>query len=325
MKTKTLSIAIPAHNEGRNLESCIYSLNKEVKNLDYEVITYICLNGCSDNTSKIAELCSRKYPLLNIQLLGSAQGKLFAQEKIINSINSTKLPILFIDADITLGKNSIKILIEELMKHKRLIAVGAFPKAKRYRGINIWKRLLDNILNIRSRHPLCEISKLNVEEYHPYVTIDFQYVNTSPQHEIKSKIFFHGRMFILRSKIFWARPDISKPIAGDDSFLPDYIISNYGKDRIRIRYNAIVYYLPFISLYKHFKVYRRIYFDLKNLERYYPKFRNIRNHSKLIIDNSYIKTCDFPTRIYFRLFKFIRIIERLVFKLSKETNPKKLW
>jgi glycosyltransferase involved in cell wall biosynthesis len=324
MRNNNVSFIIPTYNEERNLEKCIKSLEKEIRGLKNPVRTFICLNGCIDKTPEIAEKCVEKYRNLNIKILKSKRGKINAQEIAIKNIKSLGY-IIFLDGDIKVRKNCIKKLIKELDKHKKLIAVGAFSVAENYNGKNPWKKFLDQILNIRSRHPLCEISKFDVKEYHPYALSDPQYKNTSSSHELKSKIYFHGRMFALRSKKFWSKPDPKKDIVGDDSFMPDNIIYKYGVGRIRMRYDAIVYYKPFISLRKHFKVYKRIFYDLKNLEDNYLKFKKIRKLSKLRLDKEYIKKQNLRTKINFKLHELTRKIEKFLFKISINKDPKKIW
>lgn len=322
---KEIYLCLPVHNEEKNLERCIISIKNAIKlNFNYYVKTFICLNGCDDNSEEISFYCKQKYPTLNIKILKSKKGKLNAQEKVLSYIPLNKI-VFFIDADTEIEKNSIKILLKEFEKHRKLLAVGAFPIAKKYPGFNLWKRLLDNILNVRSRNPMSEISKLNVEEYHILAKIETQKVNSSKEHELKSKIFFHGRMFALRSKKYWNKPSKNKRVVGDDSYLPDYIIYNYGKNRIRIRYDAIVYFNPFVSLKKHYKAYKRIYFDLKNIKENFPKFKDIREHSELTLDKKYIKNQNFLTRFYFSCFGLIRKFEKLLFKLSLERDPHKIW
>jgi len=64
--------------------------------------------------------------------------------------------LLYLEID----NKSLNIILKELEKHKKLFAVGAFPIAKKYQGFSLWKKLLDNVLNILSRHhPMSEISK----------------------------------------------------------------------------------------------------------------------------------------------------------------------
>ncbi|OGJ13278.1 hypothetical protein A3K82_01830 [Candidatus Pacearchaeota archaeon RBG_19FT_COMBO_34_9] len=322
-KMNNLFVIIPVHNKEKTLDECVRSLNKSILGLGYKFKTFLVINDCSDKSSEIATKCKYKYPSLNIKILNSQKGKLHAQESAIREINSNN-PILFIDADIILKKDTIKILIKELKKHPHLIAIGSFPIARYYKGNNIWKSFLDKVLNIRSRYPMSEISRLNVEEYHPYVIYDPQHKNTSVNHELKSKIFFHGRTFLLRSKKYWFKPKTEK-IVGDDSYIPDYITFNYGKGRIRNRYDSIVYYNPFISLKEHFNVYKRIYFDLRNLARTYPSFEDIRNHSQLVLDWTYIRRQKFTIRLLFSLYSLVRKIERFFYKFSINQNPSKIW
>ncbi len=322
MKNK-ISVIIPAYNEEKNLGRCIKYLNNSMKNIQKRTDIYIILNGCTDKTPEIAKKCKEKYKKLNIKILKSKLGKLNAQEKALKKID-LKDYVFFIDADVEVTKKSIKKIIKELDKHKKLIAVGGFPVAKKYKGYNLWKKFLDQILNIRSRHPKSEISKFDVKDYHPYAFTDPKKTNTSPKHESQSKIFFHGRIFALRSKRYWVKPKY-REIAGDDSFIPDYITYNYGKGRIRIRYDALCYYNPFTSLINHYKAYKRIYYDLKNLKELYPKFKDIRKHSILILNKEYIKNQKFTTKIKFKLYSLIRMFERFLFKFSLNKDPKKLW
>lgn len=318
-----LFFIIPVHNEEKNLYKCIKSLDNSLHNIKYKFYTFLCLNDCSDNSHKIAKNCKKKYNSLNIQILNSKKGKFNAQEVAIKNIPNN-FPVFFIDADIILNKNSIEILLDEFNNHPNLIAVSSFPVAKSYKGKNIWKFFLDKVLNIRSRYPPSEISLLDVKDHHPYAISNPQYKNTSPEHELKSKIFFHGRTFGLKSKKYWARPK-NNQIVGDDSFIPDHIIFNYGKGRIRNRYDSIVYYNPLLSLREHFRVYKRIYFDLKNLRKKYPEFKSIRDHSQLILDKEYIQRQNIHTRILFRLYSLIRKIEIYVYKHSKCINPEEIW
>lgn len=317
-------ICLPVYNEGKNLDTCIKSISDSTDLIRNQVKVIICLNACRDNSEEVAKICQKKYPCLNITIMKSRRGKINAQEKMLSIIPFNKI-IFFIDSDTRIEQNSIKIIIEEFNKHKNLIAVGAFPMASDYNGFNIWKRLLNNTLNIRSKHPMCEISKKDVKKYHYLATIDSQKINTTQEHELNSKIFFHGRMFALSSKKYWHKPPKNKGVIGDDSYLPDYIIKNYGKNKIRIRYDAIVYFEPFTSIKKHCRAYKRIYFDLKNLKNNFPEFEEIRNDSELILDHKYIKKQKNIQKIYFWLFKIIRKMEKLIFELSNEKNPSLIW
>lgn len=324
MKNINLYIAIPVYNEEKYLEKCLFSLNKEIIYLRLRVQTYLCLNGCVDNSFIIANSCKKKYPKLNIIILNSAKGKLKAQEKIVHNIPTNKVPIAFMDSDVELKKFSLKNILLELKSHNKLICVGAFPMAKKYEGINIWKIMMDEILNVRSRYPMAEISKFEVKEYHKLAFLDPQFENTSIEHESRSKIFFHGRLFVLRSKDYWAKPD-KECVVGDDSYLPDYIIHNFGKNKIRIRYNSIVYFHPFVSIFDHYKAYKRIYYDLKSLKDNYPKFKDIRKKSQMVLDWEYINKKGFIIKVKFLIFSLIRYFEKLFFIFSLNKDPNIIW
>ncbi|MDP2946597.1 MAG: glycosyltransferase family A protein [Nanoarchaeota archaeon] len=319
-----ICICLAVHNNEKHLENCLNSVNNSVKHLQLPVKTFLCLNGCKDNSRKRAIGCKNSYPSLNIEIIKSCKGKLNAQKKMISLIPKNAR-ILFIDSDTIISENSIKILLDELNKHKELIAVGGFPVAKKYTGLNPWKIFLDNVLNIRSRHPMSEVSKLDVMDYHRLAITDPQNINTEKEHELRSKIFFHGRLFLLRSEEYWNMPKKNKNVVGDDSYLPDYIINKYGKNRIRIRYDAVVYFEPFVSIKKHYQTYKRIYFDLKNLKQNFPQFSEIRERSVLVLDKEYIKNQHVMERIKFFLFDFIRRVERISYNISLEKNSSKIW
>lgn len=324
MKNK-LFFAIPVYNEENNLMSCIKSLSKDTSSLNYSLKTFICLNGCTDNSEKIAEGLQKEYPLLKITILKSKKGKLNAQEKIVKTISSKEDYVIFLDSDIEIKKGCIEKLISELNKHKQIMIVGAFPIVKSYKGKNLWKKILSQILNIRSKHPAWEKSKYDVCKYHPYALSNPQYKNTFKNSEVQSKIFFHGRMFALRSKKIWEKPSKKSGVVGDDTYLSDNTLYKYGKFSIRNRYDAIAYYKPFTSLIFHYRVYKRVYYDLKNLERYYPKFKKFRRDSKLEINKDYLNKQDKKTKMIFYVYSLIRKIENFFFRYSLEKNPGKLW
>ena len=324
MKTK-LFFAIPVYNEENNLEDCIKSLAKDASSLNYFLETFICLNGCTDNSEEVAFNLQKKYIKLNIKILKSKKGKLNAQKKILKNINSEKDYVVFLDSDIEIKRGCIKKLISELDKHKKIMIVGAFPIAKTYIGKNFWRKIISKILNIRSKHPSWEKSKYNVKKYHPYALSDPQYKNTKQNPEIQSKIFFHGRMFVLRSKLIWDKPSKKSGVVGDDTFLSDNTLYKYGNFSIRNRYDAIVYYKPFTSLIYHYRVYKRVYYDLKNLKKYYPKFKKIRKLSQLEINKNYLNKQNKKTKLLFYTYALIRRIEKFLFKYSLEKDPAKIW
>ncbi len=322
---KKIYFCLPTHNEEKGLESCVSSINNAMKSVpNCSAKTFVCLNDCNDASKEVATLCKQKYPNLNIKILKSKKGKLNAQERILSRIPFGRT-VFFIDSDTEIDKKSVQVILKEFDKHHELLAVGAFPIAKKYKGFNPYKKILSNILNIRSRHPMSEISRLDVRDHHRLAETDPQNKNTSKEHELKSKIFFHGRMFALRSKKYWNKPSENNKVVGDDSYLPDHIIYHYGKNRIRIRYDAVVYFNPFVSIKKHYKTYKRIYFDLKNLKDNFPLFKEIRNHSELILDRDYIKKQNFSTRFYFSCFSLVKKLEKLFFRISLEKDPQKIW
>jgi glycosyltransferase involved in cell wall biosynthesis len=322
---KKLYFLIPVYNEEENLESCIHSLYKASFGTAKNLKCFLCLNGCIDGSKEIALRLQKKYSSLNIQILECEKGKLNAQQKMLEKIKSKKSYLFFLDADIGLEPSSVNKMIEELDKHKKIMIVGAHPIARKYSGGRIWKKFLSNILNVRSGYPMVQKSRFDVSKYHPYVVSGSFNGNISPEQELQSKIFFHGRMFAVRFKDLWSRPNKNSGVVGDDTFLSDLILYKYGPGSIRIRYDAIVYYKPFISLLYHYKVYKRVHYDLKNLERFYPKFSNIRRLSKLEIDKKFLKKQALKVQLFVYSFELIRKIENFIFEFSLVRDPSKIW
>ena len=104
MSTK-LYYGIPAYNEEKNLPDCLSSLAKQDMELDLETI--VCLNGCTDNTEKIATEAKEKYPRLNIRTIHSEKGISYAQNAIVRSVKDRNVPLVFVDADVTLDERCI--------------------------------------------------------------------------------------------------------------------------------------------------------------------------------------------------------------------------
>lgn len=249
-----LYYGIAACNEESHIGECLESLI--MQDLDgAEVETIVCLNGCDDRTGAVVVESQRRYPNLNIKLAQSKKGKVFAHNEIIRQINEKSKPIAFIDGDVHLDKQCIDILYRELDTIDELQAVGGWPTPYRPRNLSIWELFLYETLHARALFPEAEISINDVSKYKPFADV-YPQPRVSPEFEKKSKIYFHGRIFMLRNREVFEMPEDEN--LADDSFLPNMIHTKYGPGSSRTRFDAIAYYEPYISLREHFRVYRRI-------------------------------------------------------------------
>ncbi len=318
-------IAIPAYNEEKTIGNCLEYLNRARKLALSKFIlekTYICLNGCTDQTDKVVKGYCQKLPELKIEILNSARGMNRALNKIINSIPNDFYSVIKVDSDAFVEEKALLVLLTELEKHPELQIVGGHPIALEYRGKNLYKKFLANVLDIRSRWPQSQIAANDTSEFHKIVNFDPQ-TNIPPEFEKKSRIYFHGRFYVMRSKKIW---DVPEEQIGDDTYLTLSVYKRFGLNSIRIRYDAIVYYQPTISLVHHWKTYKRIHYDVKtifNLSEF-KDMKNFQSLEKVILDWSYINQLPVKIRFYFICYSLIKFIENLLFRIFPNYSEK-LW
>ncbi len=257
-----LYYGIAAYNEEENILECLGSLNEQ--EIDAVPQTIICLNGCTDNTQDSVQEGMRRYPGLNIRAIHSKKGKAFAQNAIMDEVDNREVPIAMVDADVTLEEDCVGKLYEDMEDLDRLIIVGSWPVPRRPERMSAWENVLYNVLHARALHPQAEISKHDVSAYKDFVDLKPQPA-VPAEFEKRSKIYFHGRTFMVRNTDCFYLPEDSD--TADDTYLPNYIHTFHGPGRIRTRFDAICYYKPYLSLRDHFRAYRRIFWDLDNIDK----------------------------------------------------------
>lgn len=314
-----LSVGIAVYNESKAIGTCLHFLLRAMN--DFEFRLYICFNGCTDDSeSKVAEWLS-KNPSVKYTVLQTAKGKTVAQKAIINRIledGRGKFPILFLDADVYPEADCVQSLYYELFRIKKLLAVGALtvPESRLGRTITF------NILNIRNLYPLSEISIYDVEDYKWYVK-KFPQKDILPEDELKNRIYFHGRCFMLKyADNFWM-PDDDR--ISDDTFLPNMLHFRYGPGVIRNVFSAKVHYKAYENFREHWLTYWRIYNDKKYLDATYPYFCQIREKEKTCLNKEYIRTLPFKTRVFFSLYRAIVGIEHISYQILPVRDARDLW
>lgn len=323
---KQFYVAIPAYNEEGSIGYCLKTLRWAVKvasTKKYSILkTYICVNGCTDDTEREIWKLSRTYPDLKIKILHSKKGMNKAMNRIVQCIPSKNAPIVKIDADAEMSRSSLTILLDELSRHPELKVAGGYPVAHRYTSNNLYKKLISRILDVRSAHPMSQISVHNVKDFHPLSYNDPQ-TTVTPEFEESSRIFFHGRYYALRSKELW---NVPWDRIGDDTYLTLSLYKKFGKGAIRIRYDAMCYYQPSTSLIFHWKVYKRIFCDTYTLFDL-PEFQGmdeIRKREDVKLNWNYICTLPFGVQSCFVVYLIIKHINSYLFRISPKYDDR-LW
>jgi len=320
-------IAIPAYNEEKHIEEGLISINEARKEAlpDFSLEnTFICLNGCTDNTEKIVKNVILKMPELKIKILSSEKGMNRALNKIIDNINK-EFPIIKVDADAICSKKSFYILLHELKKFPQLQIVGGYPRALPYIGKhwkNPYKTALSRILDIRSNWPESQIAVNDVRLFHKIADISSQ-PEVTPIFEKKSRIYFHGRFYIMRDKKVW---DVPPESIGDDTYLTISTYQRFGLNSIRIRYDAFCYYQPTTSFIAHWKTYKRIHHDLKTIFdiTVFKNMQYLKSFEKMKLNWPYINTLSTKIKVYFLCYSIIKLLENFLFQLFPKYSDK-LW
>lgn len=304
-----IHICLAAHNEekviGKTLKYLKNSL--DLLNLKEKPTILVCLNGCTDNTTQIVKKIKNNfgYP---IRIIESKKGKLKAHEEITKKIKGNYF-VLFMDADILVPPKTIKDLLNCIKKEKSLKIVSAYPYVIKPNNLRGFKKVLFSILNIKRIYPKIMISKNDVSEFHGKVEDKFLK---------KSRVYFHGRCFILKDKNIYKFPKKKSQIRGDDTYLSFYTLRKQPKNSIKVLYDSPVYSYPVFSVKEHLKVWYRIRKDLENIYLEYPDFIELGKKIKMIINWRYV-LFELPLNYKFYAFGFylLKKFESISYKLIK--------
>ncbi len=314
-----LSIGIAIYNEEKSIEKCLRSLKDAIVGFDYRL--YLCFNGCTDDSEQIVKHILQSENVMHYQLLYSKKGKVLAQNVIINEIDRAGHsgdPIVFIDADVELHPECIWNLYNELFRVNELLVVGALTKPIPRKRKNLWYY----VLNIRNLYPLSEVAKYDVQEYKWYCT---QYPQRciSPKNEMKNKIYFHGRCFMLKYARLYQVP-LTGEVA-DDTYLANNIHYNFGPGVIRNIFSAVVYYIAYDDPVTHWKTYWRVYNDKIHIDKVYQQFSEIRKKEKTVLNSEYIATLPIRIQLCFWAYRGFIKIEKLSYRLLPQKSIEKIW
>lgn len=293
----SISIIVPVHNEEKNIVLCFNSLISAVKNsnLKYWKI-YFILNGCTDQSEQQIKKIQNNHSK-NVIILKSKFGKTISQTTAINKVNSKNI-LIFVDADVTIDKNSIKRILKCFESNKKILVVGAIPVPIKPRN----KQIIYYILNLPAIFPKLIIPKTSI-------SIDKCMKN-----------YFIGRLFALRSKRYWL---LKNEIFPDDVLLIDKIYNKYGVNGVfRYASGAKCYYLPYLSLRSHYYAHFKNYLFLMTEYKIYPKLKRFSYLYSERINYDYIKTLPYWAILSLCGWLIITRIENILYLISSKMNKR---
>lgn len=314
-----LYYCIPAYNEENNVVDCLSSLNQQ--NHDLNIETIVCLNGCTDDTERAVLMSRENFPRLNTRIIHSKKGKAYAQNALVRNIPEKDVPLVFVDADATLDEKCTRILYEEMRTMEKLVVVGTWPVPKKPNALTMWESFLYRVLHMRAFYPEAEVSVNDVSAYKGYAHERPQ-PTMSPESEMQSKIYFHGRAFMMRNSNFFHLPEDAN--TADDTFLPNFIHTRYGPGTIRTRFDAIAYYKPYLSLRAHYNAYRRVFWDLDNIDKR-KEFRETRRMEETRINWAYIFSQGPIVTLEFSIYAAIAFGEETIYRLLPKKTLSEVW
>ena len=319
-KYEPLNIGIAVYNESKMLKKTLTNLRSSILqlNLKERPNLFVCFNGCNDDTiSYSINILEDLESNLAIHILSSKRGKLRAHQTIIENVNNNR-PIIFMDADVFVNSAALKKLLDILSSDENVMVASAYPYVIEPKNLRLYHRIIFPIINIKRIYPEIEICKNNVDIFHPNAKSDF---------ERKSRVYFHGRCFIIRDKYLYKFPENFSDIVGDDSFLSFVVLKDYPPGSIKVIYDAKVYSRPQLSIKSYLKSWLRIRKDIDNINKEYPEFLSLKKYVKMKTNWKFvIYNLSLSYKIYAILFYFLRLFEVILYKIKADKiDLNKIW
>jgi len=151
-----LSIILPAHNEEEVIEDTL----KSILNANYpnkrEII--VVNDGSTDDTGKVVKKMNKKYSqikLFNLKHQGKAASLSFGMK------HAKYDTLIFLDADSSLGKDSLKELVQPLA-NKKIAAVSGVIRAKTTKNPLTWFQDFEYLMTSGWRYVTNKINSVSV-------------------------------------------------------------------------------------------------------------------------------------------------------------------
>ncbi len=262
MKANKITLGIAARNEEKTIVANLESIFRAIKFTSRNNITLVvCLNGCTDNTSKILQGFSKKNQKNYFHIISSEEGLVTAQRKIIKEFPADIY--IFSDADDIISENSVESLISTLEDNEDLVATYARTEP----------------LVVQGKNNLCN-------------KIAYLY---DTQKMLTKRYYLHGRLFALKDWFIPTENEIlqrsafgviqkklmlyslsGSPLLVDDIFLSSYLLDKYGVESIKQIDDALCYSWPTSSFSDWYRVYRRRNIEMEKMYKWFPEFNYLK-------------------------------------------------
>lgn len=261
---ETIVIGLPVRNEEKSLYFNLKSIREAILvSGESNIKLIVCLNGCTDKSSLIAEKFKEEYPDFQLKIINSSEGLITAQRKIINYVIPKADIYIFSDSDIVIDKESIRLLLETLRADPSIIVAYAKTRA-----------LYD---------------KNNKSIFHKMALL------RSSQEILSKRFFFHGRFFATRdwfvptsdevlkramysrrNSVFLKNYRFGNLLSVDDIFMSSYIMDKYGLNAIRQVESALCYAWAIGSFLDSYRRYRRRNIEMEKMYHWFPEYNYLK-------------------------------------------------
>lgn len=161
MKKTTVTIGIPAHNEGKNISRLLNDINKQViTNFILEKVVVAC-DGCTDNTADVVRAFKKKHPKVTLVNDGLRLGQKGRLNQFFE-MNKSDIFVTF-DADTKLANSRVLLELVSGFEDSKVGIVGGHdvptpPKTVIQRisvaGISVWYEMRMLYRDGRNAHNL---------------------------------------------------------------------------------------------------------------------------------------------------------------------------
>lgn len=139
-----ISIIIPAYNEEKRIKKTLLayaSYFKQKKEIGYDVVCTVVLNGCTDTTKLMVESCMQEYDTIELIDLENTTGKGIAIIKGFEDALIKKSDMIgFVDADMATSPAAYFELIQNIGGYDGIIASRYMPASIVLPARPKWKR-----------------------------------------------------------------------------------------------------------------------------------------------------------------------------------------
>lgn len=181
-----LSIIIVTWNAKQYLQHCLSSINKFTRDLAYEII--VVDNGSEDGS---IQMVKDSYP--GVKLIENSKNLGFAAANNIGAAQAQGEILCFLNDDIELTENSLKIGFDEVTADNSIGVLGyhlKFPDGSHQDSVRRYPKLIDQIMVLTKLHNF--FSKSKIVSY--YLCKDFDYTRRQEVEQVMGACMFIPRI-----------------------------------------------------------------------------------------------------------------------------------